>query len=99
MQASTASLDGLNLGLGPRQTVEALRQLGTVKELTLLRLNRAQRSTRVATDGALSERGTAKWAVLLSLSTVGSERVRKDSRRRRGVSTRSVVDGFYPWQS
>lgn len=54
-EAGTAGLNGLNLSLGPWQTVEAGRQFSTVEELTFLGLNRTQRSTRGTTDGALAE--------------------------------------------
>jgi len=93
-KASTTGLNGLNFSLRPWQTVEAGRQLSTVEEFTLLRLNRAQRSTRGTTDGTLAERGTSKRTVLLGLDAVGSERVGQNTGRRSGVSTRGVVYRF-----
>lgn len=95
-QAGTAGLNGLNLSLGPRKTVEASRKLVAVEKFTVLRLNGTQRGTRAAAN-ALRERGTAKRAVLLSLDTVGGEGVREDSGRRSGVRTGGVVNGLCRW--
>lgn len=93
-EAGTAGLNGLNLSLGPWQTVEAGRQFSAVEELTFLGLDRTQRSTRGTADGALAERGTSKRTVLLGLATVGSERVGQSTGGRSGVSTRAVVYRF-----
>lgn len=90
-EAGTAGLNGLNLSLRPWQTVEAGRQFSTIEELTLLGLNRTQRSTWDTADGALAERGTSKRTVLLGLDAVGSERVGQNTGGRSGVSTRAVV--------
>lgn len=95
-QAGTAGLNGLNLGLGPGKAVETGRKLVAVEEFTLLGLNGAQGGTSAAAN-ALRERGTAKGAVLLSLDTVGGERVREDSGRRSGVRTGGVVNGLWRW--
>lgn len=90
-EAGSTGLDGLNLHLGVWQTVEAPGQFGTVEDFTLPGLNRAQRSTRAATNSTLSERSTTKRAVLLGLGTVGSERVGQDSGRRQRVGSGRVV--------
>lgn len=93
-QARAAGLNGLNLGLGPGQTAEACGKLGAIEELALLGLDGAQGSTGVTANGAV-EGGATEGTVLLSLSTVGGERVRERAGGRGGVNTRRVVNGLW----
>lgn len=92
--AGSTGLNGLNLGIRPRQPVEPLWELGAVKELALLGLHGAQGSARAAANGALGEGGTAERAVLLGLGAVVREGVRECPGGRGRVRTRRVVDGF-----
>lgn len=89
--ASTASLNGLHLGLAEGQTAETGRQLGAIKELAVLGANGAQGVARLATDAAAEGRATER-TVLLGLSAVGGERVGESCDGRGGVDARSVVD-------
>lgn len=89
--ARAASFNGVNLGLSPGKTAEARGELSTIEELADLGLDGAQGGASGATDGAV-EGGATERAVLLSLSTVGSERVRERAGGRGGVDARRVVD-------
>lgn len=93
VHASTAGLDGLDLGLGPRQTTETSRQLSAVEELASLGGDGAEGGARLGSDAA-AELSTAKGAVLLGLRAVGGERVGKGANGGSGVDSRSVVNGL-----
>lgn len=93
VHASTAGLDGLDLGLGPRQTTETSRQLSAVEELASLGGDGAEGGARLGSDAA-AELSTAKGAVLLGLGAVGGERVGKGANGGSGVDSRSVVNGL-----
>lgn len=88
-QAGTAGLDGLHFRFSPWQSVEALGQVAAVEVLARLGLNGTERGTGAATNG---KSGTAKGSVLLGLGAIGGEGVRKNTRGRLRMSSRSMVD-------
>lgn len=51
-QAGSASLDGLDFQLAPRQAAETSREVVAVEELALAGLNRAERGTSGTSDGS-----------------------------------------------
>jgi hypothetical protein len=93
VHASTAGLDGLDLGLGPGQTAKTSRQLSAVEELAGLGGDGAEGGARLGPDVA-AELSTTEGAVLLGLSAVGGERIGKGANGGSGVDTRSVVNGL-----
>ena len=91
VEAGATGLNGLDLGLGEGQTVEARGELITVEEFALLGLDGAEGSAGVTADGTGNERGTAQRTVLLGLDAVGGERVGKGARGGSGMRAGSVI--------
>lgn len=93
--AGAAGLDGLNLGLAPRETAETSRELSAIEELARAGLNGAERRSGLTADAASGEGGATERAVLLCLGSVGGEGVRESSGGRGGVNARTVVHGLW----
>lgn len=95
VHAGAAGLDGLDLGLAPRETAETSRELSAIEELARGGLDGAERGAGLTADAAGGEGGATERAVLLSLGSVGGEGVRESSGGRGGVNARSVVHGLW----
>lgn len=93
VSACTTRLNGLDLSLRPAQPLEALRQLGAVKEVALACLNGPERGSRRATDGARGESiGLIEGAVLLSFLAIACKGFRKGVGGGSRVRLGGVVD-------
>lgn len=93
VHAGTSGLNGLDLGLRPRQAAETSRQLSAIEELAGLGGNGTQGRAGLGSDVA-AELGAAEGAVLLGLGAVGGERVRESAHGGGGVHARRVVNGL-----
>ena len=93
VKACTAGLNGLNLGLGPGQALEALGKLGAIEEGALSGFNRAKRRAWRRSDVASRVlRCLVQRSVLLSLLAIACEGVGKRVGGRGWVDLRCVVD-------
>ncbi len=92
--AGAARLNGVDLSLSPRQSLEACGQLGAVKEEALGCLDRAERGAGRAADAAGVVPGLVERAVLLCLLAVGCKRLGERVGGGGWVSLGSVVDVY-----
>ena len=84
-----ARLNGLDLGLGPGQPLEALGELGAIEVVALGSLNWAEGAAGNTANVAAR---LVQRAVLLGLLAVARERIGKRAGGRSGMNLRSVVD-------
>lgn len=93
IEACAAGLDGLDLSLRPCKALEALGQLGAVKEGALAGFDGAERSSGCRTDAARRELVClVQRAVLLRLLSVAGKGLGQRVSGRSRVSLRSVVN-------
>ena len=95
-EARAPRLNGLNLSLGPSQTLEALGQLAAIKVHAFVGLDGAKRSARTVADEAVGGEGglllLVQRAVLLGFLAVGGERVGEGAGGGGGVDLGGVVN-------
>lgn len=109
MQAGTARLHRIDLGLRPRQSLEARGELRSVEEESLAGLDGAEGSSGCAADVATHYAGVlvrlVQGAMLLGFLAVAGEGLGERVRRGCWVRVRGVVDlcgesvsGFGVWR-